>query len=144
MTSVETSRNRLTNLPTRCQLESPTTTTSAPSRSVGECRSKSATQRRALFYDLLKRRVAPGSRQKALTPLQRRRILSRSCPGIGAILMDRFVTPSECWQQAALCRARADAAADERLRAVWMYMALIWTKLAAHKERLQRLKAWGT
>jgi hypothetical protein len=34
MTSVETSRNRLTNLPTRCQLESPTTTTSAPSRSV--------------------------------------------------------------------------------------------------------------
>jgi len=24
-----------------------------------ECRSKSATQRRALFYDLLKRRVAP-------------------------------------------------------------------------------------
>ena len=58
--------------------------------------------------------------------------------------MDRFVTPSECWQQAALCRARADAAADERLRAVWMYMALIWTKLAAHKERLQRLKAWGT
>jgi hypothetical protein len=109
-----------------------------------ECRSKSATQRRALFYDLLKRRVAPGSRQKALTPLQRRRILSRSCPGIGAILMDRFVTPSECWQQAALCRARADAAADERLRAVWMSMALIWTKLAAHKERLQRLKAWGT
>jgi len=85
--------------------------------------------------------VAPGSRQKALTPLQPRRILSRSCPGIGAILMDRFATPSECWQQAALCRARADAAADERLRAVWMSMTLIWTKLAAHKERLQRLNA---
>ena len=31
-------------------------------------------------YDLLKRRVAPGSCQKALTPLQLRRILSRSCP----------------------------------------------------------------
>ena len=71
-------------------------------------------------YDLLKRRVAPGSRQKALTPLHPRRILSRSCPGIGAILMDRFATPSECWQQAALCRARADAAADERLRAAWI------------------------
>ena len=99
------------------------------------------TQRRALFYDLLKRRVAPGTRQKALTPLQPRRILSRSCPGIGAILMDRFVTPSECWQQAALCCARANAAADERLRAVWMSMALIWTKLAAHKERLQHLNA---
>jgi len=53
MTSVETSRNRLTNLPTRWQLESPTTTTSALSRSVArsgieiwkeleECRSKSA------------------------------------------------------------------------------------------------------
>jgi hypothetical protein len=35
MTSVGTSKNRLTNLPTRCQLESPTTTTSAPSGSVG-------------------------------------------------------------------------------------------------------------
>jgi len=32
--------------------------------------------------------------------------------------MDRFATPSECWEQAALCRTRADAAADERLRGV--------------------------
>jgi hypothetical protein len=55
--------------------------------------------------------------------------------------MDRFATPGECCQQAALCRTRADAAADERLRAVWISMALIWTKLAAHKERLQRLSA---
>ena len=55
--------------------------------------------------------------------------------------MDRFATPSECWQQAALCRARDDAAADERLRVVWISMTLIWTKLAAHKERLQRLDA---
>jgi hypothetical protein len=55
--------------------------------------------------------------------------------------MDRFATPSECWQQAALCRAQADAAADERLRVVWISMALIWTKLATHKERLQRLDA---
>ena len=36
------------------------------------------------------------------------------------MLMDRFATPSECWQQAALCRARANAAADERLRAAWI------------------------
>jgi hypothetical protein len=57
--------------------------------------------------------------------------------------MDRFATPSECWEQVALCRMRADAAADERLRAVWISMALIWTKLAAHKERLQRLNAQG-
>jgi hypothetical protein len=35
------------------------------------------------------------------------------------------------------------AATDERLRAVWIWMAPIWTKLAAHKE-LQRLNAQGT
>jgi hypothetical protein len=57
--------------------------------------------------------------------------------------MDRFPTSSECWEQAGLCRTQADAAADERLRAVWISMALIWTKLAAHKERLQRLNAQG-
>jgi hypothetical protein len=50
--------------------------------------------------------------------------------------MDRFATLSECWEQAALCRTRADAAADERLRAVWISMALIWMRLAAQKERL--------
>jgi hypothetical protein len=55
--------------------------------------------------------------------------------------MDRFGTPNECWQQAALCRAQADPAADERLRVVWISMALIWTKLATHKEPLQRLNA---
>jgi hypothetical protein len=57
--------------------------------------------------------------------------------------MDRFTTPSECRGQAAFCCTQADAAADERLRAVWISMALIWTKLAAHKERLQRLNAYG-
>jgi hypothetical protein len=62
--------------------------------------------------------------------------------GVG-LLMDRLPTPSECRQQVALCRTRADAATDERLRAVWTSMALIWTKLAAHKERLQRLNAQG-
>jgi hypothetical protein len=81
--------------------------------------------------------------ERTLTPFDARRILSQSCPGAGAILMDRFATSSECWQQAALCRTQADAAADQRLRAVWTSMALIWTKLAAHKERLQRLNAQG-
>jgi hypothetical protein len=52
--------------------------------------------------------------------------------------MDRFATPSECLEQPALCRTRA----DERLRAVWISMALIWTGLAL-KERLQRLNALG-
>src|SRR4029077_8294491 len=66
----------------------------------------------------------------ALTALQPRSILSRSCPGAGT-------TPSECLQPA-LCRTRA----DERLRAVWISMALIWRGLAL-KERLQRLNALG-
>ena len=52
--------------------------------------------------------------------------------------MDRFATPSECLEQPALCRMRA----DERLRAVWISMALIWRGLAL-KERLQRLNALG-
>ena len=62
-----------------------------------------------------------------------RRILSWSCLGLG-LLMDRFATPSECWEKAALCRTRADAAADERLQVVWISMALIWTKLAAYRD----------
>jgi hypothetical protein len=45
--------------------------------------------------------------------------------------MDRLATPRECWEQVALCRTRADAATDEPLRAVWISMALIWTKHAA-------------
>src|SRR6516162_11692521 len=57
--------------------------------------------------------------------------------------MDRFTTPSECWEQAAFCRTRADAAADERLRAVWTSMALIWTKLAAHKGTASALECSG-
>jgi hypothetical protein len=118
----------------------PKTVTRSTKATRGPCCRFWITQRRALFYDLLKRRVAPGSRQKALTPLQP--AVSSRDPVLGlGLLMDRFATPSECGQQAALCRARADAAADERLRAVWMSMTLIWTKLAAHKERLQRLNA---
>jgi hypothetical protein len=50
--------------------------------------------------------------------------------------MDRFATPSECLEQPALCRTRADE------RAVWISMALIWRGLAL-KERLQRLNALG-
>ncbi len=51
--------------------------------------------------------------------------------------MDRLATPSECRQQAALCRARADAATDERVRVLWISMAQMWTKLE-DRERLQR------
>jgi hypothetical protein len=61
----------------------------------------------------------------------------------GGLLMDRLATPSECWEQAALCRTRADAAADDRLQAVWISMAQIWTRLATHRERLQRLNPQG-
>jgi hypothetical protein len=60
--------------------------------------------------------------------------------GLG-LIMGRLATPSECWEQVALCRTRADAAADERLRAVWSSMAQMWTKLG---ERLQRLNAQGS
>jgi hypothetical protein len=55
--------------------------------------------------------------------------------------MDRFANPSECRKGAALCRTQADAAADEQLRALWISMEQMWTKLAAHRERLQRLNA---
>jgi hypothetical protein len=81
--------------------------------------------------------------------LQRRTILSRALSCVetdgshspAPKLMDRFATPSECSEQATLCRTRADAADDERLRAVWVSMAQMWTELAAHRERLQRLNA---
>jgi hypothetical protein len=57
--------------------------------------------------------------------------------------MDRFATPSECWQQAALCRTRADAATDERMRALWISMAQMWTKLE-DRERLERVNVQGS
>jgi hypothetical protein len=91
---------------------------------------------------LRKRGVAPGP-PKTLDASKDPAASSRG-PVLGpGLLMDRFATPSECREQAALCRTRADAAADERLRAVCISMALIWTKLAAHKEQPQRLNAQG-
>src|SRR5262249_60105474 len=57
--------------------------------------------------------------------------------------MDRFATPSECRQHAVHCRTRADTPTGERVRALWISMARMWTKLATHCERLQRLNAQG-
>jgi hypothetical protein len=57
--------------------------------------------------------------------------------------MDRLATPSECRQQAALCRTRADAATDERVRALWISMAQMWMKLE-DRERLERVNVQGS
>jgi hypothetical protein len=70
----------------------------------------------------------PGS----LTPHLGRHILAR--------LMDRHAIVSECRQQAAHCRARAETASDERVSALLVSMALIWTKLAEEAEPIQRTK----
>src|SRR5262249_9855003 len=47
---------------------------------------------------------------------------------------------SECRQPAAHCRTRAKTANDERVRALLVSMALIWTKLAEEAEPIQRTK----
>jgi hypothetical protein len=70
--------------------------------------------------------ASPGS----LTPRLGRHILAR--------LMDRHAIVSECRQQAAHCRTRAETASDERVRALLVSMALIWTKLAEEAEPIQR------
>jgi hypothetical protein len=57
--------------------------------------------------------------------------------------MDRLATASECRAQAAHCRMLADAATDERVRALLVSMAQMWTKLAEETERLQPLKPQG-
>jgi hypothetical protein len=44
---------------------------------------------------------------------------------------------------AAHCRARADAATDERMRALWILMAQTWTKLE-DRERLERVNVQGS
>jgi hypothetical protein len=54
--------------------------------------------------------------------------------------MDRHAIVSECRQQAAHCRTRAETASDERVRALLVSMALIWTKLAEEAEPIQRTK----
>jgi hypothetical protein len=54
--------------------------------------------------------------------------------------MDRHAIVSECRQQAAHCRTRAETANDERVQALLVSMALIWTKLAEEAEPIQRTK----
>src|SRR5262245_36230143 len=54
--------------------------------------------------------------------------------------MDRHAIVSECRQQAAHCRTRAETVSDERVRALLISMALIWTKLAEEAEPIQRTK----
>jgi hypothetical protein len=71
---------------------------------------------------------SPGS----LTPHLPHRILAR--------LMDRLAVVSECRQQAADCRARAEAAIEERMRSLLVSMALIWTKLAEEAEQIGRIR----
>jgi hypothetical protein len=52
--------------------------------------------------------------------------------------MDSLAIVNECRQQAAHCRTRAETASDERVRALLVSMALIWTKLAEEAESIQR------
>jgi hypothetical protein len=54
--------------------------------------------------------------------------------------MDRHAIVSECRQQAAHCRTRAETASDKRVRALLVSMALIWTKLAEEAEPIERTK----
>jgi hypothetical protein len=56
--------------------------------------------------------------------------------------MDRLSTPSDR-TQAAHTRMLADAATDERVRALLVSMTEMWTKLAEETERLQRIKLHG-
>jgi hypothetical protein len=52
--------------------------------------------------------------------------------------MDRVATPSDFRQQAAHCHTLAETARDERVRALLLSMAQMWTKLADAAECLQR------
>jgi hypothetical protein len=71
---------------------------------------------------------SPGS----LTPHLPRRILARP--------MDRPAVVSDRRQQAADCRARAEAAMEERIRSLLVSMALIWTKPAEEAEQIGRIR----
>jgi hypothetical protein len=62
--------------------------------------------------------------------------------GLG-LIMHRLATPSECRQQATHCRTRADTATDERVRALWISMAQMWTKLGDRLQRLNVQEAYG-
>jgi hypothetical protein len=50
--------------------------------------------------------------------------------------MDHLAAPDERWQQAAYCRKRGDAAADEQVRALWIAMARMWTKFAEKVDQM--------
>jgi hypothetical protein len=65
----------------------------------------------------------------------------RSLAVTGGQLMDHLATLSEFRQQAVRCHALARTANDERVRALLVSMAQMWTKLADAAERIQRLKA---
>jgi hypothetical protein len=66
----------------------------------------------------------------SLTPHLGRHILAR--------LMDCHAIVSECRQQTPHGRMRAETA-SERVRALLLSMALIWTKLAEEAEPIQRI-----
>jgi hypothetical protein len=66
-----------------------------------------------------------------LTPHLPRRILAR--------LKDSLAVISHNRPQAAGCRARAQAAIDERTRSLLVSMALIWTQLAEEAEQIERM-----
>jgi hypothetical protein len=55
--------------------------------------------------------------------------------------MESLATPSECRAQAAHCRRLAATTADERVRALLVATAEMWTKLAEREEERQRIKA---
>ena len=54
--------------------------------------------------------------------------------------MDRPAVVSDCRQQAADWRARAEAAMEESMRSLLVSMALIWTKPAEEAEQIGRIR----
>jgi len=77
-------------------------------------------------------RQRPWGSSGSLTPHLPHRILAR--------LMDRPAVVSDCRQQATECRARAEAAMEERMRSLLVLMALIWTRPAEESEQIGRIR----
>jgi hypothetical protein len=78
----------------------------------------------------------------SLTPFQPRHIFTRTHPVMAeGRHMENLATPSECRAQAAHCRRLAATTADERVRALLVAAATMWTKLAEREEQRQRIKA---
>src|SRR5262245_30129677 len=73
-------------------------------------------------------------------PREKLQLAPPSTTSLLARLMDRHAIVSGCRQQAAHRRTRAKTANDERVRALLVSMALIWTKLAEEAEPIQRTK----